>query len=694
MALELEKLNIVIEGEAKKATAAIDELIAKLNELKATTEALTNVTSQVRSAFRNIASAAKSASKETIKYASDLEQTTHINADVASSSEAVASSILAISGATNTTRQAFQSTSIVLHDMVNQMNAAYSTAIDLYGGLARSQSAQSGMEQLAGDAWDVYEATFSVEDAVDETTSAFGILDREVLMLNAPDEMKNFASQIHQDAELTKSILKSIGGAFGNFVGGITGSINGLLRTIKRVALLRLIRWTIREAVQAVKEGLQILVEWDSTFGNNTSYAAKTVDELKSKWREVEKAIGAAFMPLIQIAKPILDGIMNAVIWLANGLNQILRSAQGFSTYMKATYISTSKTTKEAKELRRTLFGFDELNVLNGNGGTGAAGSISPFEYIETEIDEDHLRAGRRWRMELEGIKTAVSDTKKQFKDAWAETKEGAAELLGHLKQGWEDIKVGVSLAADFTSSQFADAWAESKEGAAELVQNLTNGWESVKKAWGTFRTWFAQTFVIPVKEAFADAGEWIIEKFPGLAKIFGITKEKIDKIRLDIEAITKPDKETNELESVVLAVGTLGVNIATKTKLDNNIKDVIGLVGSNLISMGMSISLGKFASGGSPDMGTLFYAGEQGAEIVANSSNGTGVMNVKQMQDAVSNGNAQVVNTLGAIANVIVRAINEKDTNAYLDGRIITDTVAKQMNNRVRATGKAVIVG
>lgn len=196
MALELEKLNIVIEGEAKKATAAIDELIAKLNELKATTEALTNVTSQVRSAFRNIASAAKSASKETIKYASDLEQTAHINADVASSSEAVASSILAISGATNTTRQAFQSTSIVLQDMVNQMNAAYSTAIDLYGGLARSQSAQSGMKQLTGNTWDVYEATFSVKDAVEQTTAALGGFNNTILMLDAPGKIERFGDDM------------------------------------------------------------------------------------------------------------------------------------------------------------------------------------------------------------------------------------------------------------------------------------------------------------------------------------------------------------------------------------------------------------------------------------------------------------------------------------------------------------------
>ena len=66
--------------------------------------------------------------------------------------------------------------------------------------------------------------------------------------------------------------------------------------------------------------------------------------------------------------------------------------------------------------------------------------------------------------------------------------------------------------------------------------------------------------------------------------------------------------------------------------------------------------------------------------------------MNVKQMQDAVSNGNVQVVNAIGAMANRVVGAINSKDTNAYLDGQKITDTVIRRANGMARATGQPVI--
>jgi hypothetical protein len=90
--------------------------------------------------------------------------------------------------------------------------------------------------------------------------------------------------------------------------------------------------------------------------------------------------------------------------------------------------------------------------------------------------------------------------------------------------------------------------------------------------------------------------------------------------------------------------------------------------------------------------MGSLVWAGEKGAEIVANTPSGTGVMNMKQMQDAVSSGNAQTVNAVYAMANMIVNAINAKDVNSYLDGRLVTDVVARGLNNRTRATGQPAI--
>ena len=72
--------------------------------------------------------------------------------------------------------------------------------------------------------------------------------------------------------------------------------------------------------------------------------------------------------------------------------------------------------------------------------------------------------------------------------------------------------------------------------------------------------------------------------------------------------------------------------------------------VGALIAGTGLSVSAGlsniaKFEDGGMPDKGTLFYAGEAGAEIVTNSTNGqTGVANVQQIAQAMRIGTLQAV--------------------------------------------------
>lgn len=71
-----------------------------------------------------------------------------------------------------------------------------------------------------------------------------------------------------------------------------------------------------------------------------------------------------------------------------------------------------------------------------------------------------------------------------------------------------------------------------------------------------------------------------------------------------------------------------------------------------------------KFANGGIPDRGTLFYAGEAGAELVASNGNGqSGVMNMQQLQNAVAKGmiNAISVSSGGNKNEVIEIQIGEE---------------------------------
>ena len=89
-----------------------------------------------------------------------------------------------------------------------------------------------------------------------------------------------------------------------------------------------------------------------------------------------------------------------------------------------------------------------------------------------------------------------------------------------------------------------------------------------------------------------------------------------------------------------------------------------------------------KFAAdGGIFDAGSLIWAGERGAEIVANAGGGkTGVMNVQQMQDAVYEGvyaamiSAMRGNGEGSGSQVI---------KVYLDGKEVASSVEKAQRER-----------
>ena len=84
---------------------------------------------------------------------------------------------------------------------------------------------------------------------------------------------------------------------------------------------------------------------------------------------------------------------------------------------------------------------------------------------------------------------------------------------------------------------------------------------------------------------------------------------------------------------------------------------------------------------GGMFDMGSLIWAGEAGAEVVANAGGGkTGVMNVQQMQEAVYEG----------VFSAVVAAMKSsggnggsQDVRVYLDSREITSSVERRQRER-----------
>ena len=86
-------------------------------------------------------------------------------------------------------------------------------------------------------------------------------------------------------------------------------------------------------------------------------------------------------------------------------------------------------------------------------------------------------------------------------------------------------------------------------------------------------------------------------------------------------------------------------------------------------------------AAGGIFDAGSLIWAGERGAEVVANAGGGkTGVMNVQQMSDAVFEGVYAAVMAANRASHGEGGA---QSINVYLDGKQITAAVEKRQRER-----------
>lgn len=523
------------------------------------------------------------------------------------------------------------------------------------------------------------------------------------------DGMSNHSSRITSSKSGIDSLADSYKGlkdevketalAFGSG----DSKIAKFMASVKRIAMYRMIRSGIKAVTQAVREGLDILVEWDRTYGNNTSFAAQTTDELAAKWYELKKSIGAAIMPIIQILEPALMWVMDAVINIANILNQIVRSVQGYSDYMKATYRTTKSTVGAAKELRRVLFGFDELNVLPSQSGSGASENVSAWDYDPTEIDDTWLSLGER----LKGIWDDLNKNFEGTMDAIKRVFEGTGKVLKGLLNGdWQMVGEGI---------------VDIFKGAAEAT------WLSIKGFVNTTWEWlFGETpkitqFAEDLSQAFKDGLITKEELWTIFSNLFGFTEKNLwsgwDDFWKDLKksfyvvlyelasyidehpVISKLFKAIFGIDSSALKAA-IEVKFTTDTFLSADTKKLYEIVngavhgatiwiGANQMSMGVSgVLSGAFASGGDPIKGTLFYAGEAGAEVVANTPGGTGVMNMQQMQDAVSNGNTQVVNAVGIMANMVVQAIQEKSLDLYIGDDAIGKSATRYQNGRLRATG------
>ena len=153
------------------------------------------------------------------------------------------------------------------------------------------------------------------------------------------------------------------------------------------------------------------------------------------------------------------------------------------------------------------------------------------------------------------------------------------------------------------------------------------------------------------------------------------VDAKKVDSFTDSIKALGKAIKDLPTSKTITITVNQ--VNNSTEIK---SVADAIG-------------KLPLFASGGFPEQGQMFIAREAGAEMVGSIGRRTAVANNDQIVSGIAGGVAEAneeQNSLLREQNSLLRAILEKDSGVYLDGKNLTNSVEKYQRER----GRVLITG
>ena len=261
------------------------------------------------------------------------------------------------------------------------------------------------------------------------------------------------------------------------------------------------------------------------------------------------------------------------------------------------------------------------------------------------------------------------------FKGVWT-------SVSGFFKSLWEDIKTIWNAVSTWFNETVVIPVVDFFKGVWTSVSGFFSSlWKDIKAVWNKVYSWFDEKIIQPVKTAFETACKSIAEFFSSLWLSIrqGVANAMNGVIEGIESAINWVVKGINKLIS--------GFNSVVQWAADVIGQDWGGVTLLQEVTFSR-ITVPTYANGGFPEQGQMFVAREAGAEMVGNIGRRTAVANNDQIVEGIAGGVAQAneeQTTLLREQNSLLRALLEKETGVYLDGKNLTNSVEKYQRERGR---------
>lgn len=225
-----------------------------------------------------------------------------------------------------------------------------------------------------------------------------------------------------------------------------------------------------------------------------TSTYSGQMQQLSASFSNLKIAMGNGIMPIVQAVLPGLNAILTALTKVANLFTQVVSAlfgktatqqknvastavsaAKAENNLAKSTTKAGNATEKAGKQAKKSLAGFDELNVLADNTADSMS-SVADDVGTVADVSTAGSNLGEGYSLDIE-----VSPKVQEFVD---KLKERLAELqpyVERVRDAWENLKGAFE---NFTSSPgvqkvlefLAEVWAQLVENALAAALTALSG--------------------------------------------------------------------------------------------------------------------------------------------------------------------------------------------------------------------------
>ena len=189
--------------------------------------------------------------------------------------------------------------------------------------------------------------------------------------------ISSFVSHIKQASSSLKNMVTG-----GNGATKMAKKFANEIFRVSKMLKLMVTRMALRKVIAEVGNGFKSLAIHSDEFNNSVS-------NIMNGAKRLGYSFASLVSPLINALAPAIVYVINLLTKLLNAINQVMSALLGFGTWNKAKNFTDSwrdsledagaSAKKTAKELKKTVLGFDELNQLqdNKNTSSGGAGGIA-----------------------------------------------------------------------------------------------------------------------------------------------------------------------------------------------------------------------------------------------------------------------------------------------------------------------------